>query len=99
MEKTIKKLDMIKEYITPTIIFLFGLGVLWASVRYDIVENAEAIEFFAVETEICFEEANEEIKEMDIRQDKIEEVQELILQELVGINVRLDYVIKDIDSR
>ena len=99
MEKTIKKLDMIKEYIIPTIIFLFGLGVLWASVRYDIVENAEAIEFFTVETDVSFELVDDKTKELQVQCEETDKVINLILQQLVGIDVKLDYIIKELDSK
>ena len=99
MEKTFTKLKRLKDYIVPVIVFIFGLGVLWASVRYDIVENAEAIEFFTVETDVSFELVDDKTKELQVQCDETDKVINLILQQLVGIDVKLDYIIKELDSK
>jgi len=99
MKKAIIKLKRLKDYIVPVIVFIFGLGVLWASVRYDIVENAEAIEFFTVETDVSFELVDDKTKELQVQCDETDKVINLILQQLVGIDVKLDYIIKELDSK
>ena len=86
--KPLQIVNILKEYIIPVIIFLFGLGVMWASFKYDMVKNDEAIESVSMEVEGLQVQCNE-----------TDDVVNLILQRLEGIDVKLDYIIKNIDSR
>jgi len=86
--KPLQIVNILKEYIIPVIIFLFGLGVMWASFKYDIVENVEAIESVSMDVE-----------GLQVQWNETDDVINLILQRLEGIDVKLDYIIKNIDSR
>ena len=86
--KVEKILLIIRNYVIPVVAVLFGLGVIWTDLKYDIVTSVDAIRIVKIEN-----------KELEVKIEDNKDSIGLILQELRGMNVKLDYIIKELDNR